>query len=289
MADALTGELQNVSWIDATSLARVRGMTLEVLDAYVAVPGGSVFVRRWRPAAHSGSPIVLLHDSLGCVDLWRDFPEALANATNREVIAYDRLGFGKSTPRVERPSANFVTEEAEIYFPAIRSALEIGRFVVFGHSVGGAMAVMIAALHGDGCDGLVTESAQAFVEERTLAGIRAAKEQFKDPDQFKKIARYHGDKARWVLEAWTEVWLSGAFQDWTLDPHLAKVTCPVLAIHGDLDEFGSVEFPNRIAARVRGPSRAMIIENGGHIPHRERKEEALQALHSFLDQYSFHE
>ena len=257
-------------------------MSSEVLDEYVDVPGGSVFVRHWRPGSHGHSPIILLHDSLGCIDLWRDFPAELAKATNREVIAYDRLGFGKSTPRVERPSTRFVDEEAEIFFSAIRSGLGIERFAVFGHSVGGAMAVMIAALHGNQCDALITESAQAFVEERTLSGIRTAKEQFGDPEQFKKIAKLHGDKAAWVLDAWTDTWLSPPFQHWSLDAYLSKVNCPVLAIHGDLDEYGSVEFPRRIAGGVSGPSQLMIIENCGHVPHRERKEEVLRATASFL-------
>ncbi len=258
-------------------------MSAEALDCYVDVPGGSVFVRRWGSGSNDGSPIVLLHDSLGCVELWRDFPPALMKVTNREVIAYDRLGFGKSTPRVERPSANFVAEEAEIYFPAIRSALGIDRFALFGHSVGGAMGVMIAAMHGDGCDALVTESAQASVEERTLAGIRTAKQQFTDPEQFNKIARYHGDRARWVLNAWTEVWPLPEFQHWSLDAHLSRVTCPVLAIHGDLDEYGSVEFPRRIASGVSGPSQLAILENCGHVPHREQKEEVLRLTAAFLE------
>ena len=258
-------------------------MTTEALDSYVNVPGGSVFVRRWRPVTHAHSPIILLHDSLGCVELWRDFPAELAKVTNREVIAYDRLGFGKSSPRAQRPSEHFVAEEAETYFPALRCELDIDRFALLGHSVGGAMAVMVAALHGDKCDALVTESAQASVEQRTLSGIRAAKEQFSDPEQFKKIAKWHGDNAKWVLDAWTGVWLSPPFQSWSLDPHLGKVTAPVLAIHGDLDEYGSVEFPRRIASGVRGPSQLMILENCGHVPHRERKEEVLQRVTSFLE------
>lgn len=257
-------------------------MSAEALDCYVDVPGGSVFVRRWGSGANEGSPIVLLHDSLGCVELWRDFPPALAKVTNREVIAYDRLGFGKSTSRVERPSANFVAEEAEIYFPTIRDALGIGRFALFGHSVGGAMGVMIAALR-DGCDALVTESAQASVEERTLTGIRTAKEQFRDPEQFNKLARYHGDRTRWVLNAWTEVWPLPEFQHWSLDAHLRQVICPVLAIHGDRDEYGSVEFPRRIASGVSGPSQLAILENTGHVPHRERKEEVLRLTAAFLE------
>src|SRR5690606_11496381 len=157
------------------------------LDSYVDVPGGRVFVRRWRAGAYLRSPIVLLHDSLGCVDMWRDFPAELAKVTNRDVIAYDRLGFGKSSPRMEPPSVAFIAEEAGIYFPGIQRALDVSRFALFGHSVGGAMAVTIAAVHGQFCDAVVTESAQAFVEERTLSGIRTAKEQFGDPEQLSKI------------------------------------------------------------------------------------------------------
>lgn len=253
-------------------------------DCFVEVPGGSVFVRRWRGGSESRSPIVLLHDSLGCVELWRDFPSALATATGREIIAYDRLGFGNSTARAGRPSDDFIAEEAGVYFPAIRAALGVDRFALFGHSVGGAMAVMIAALQGEGCDAIVTEAAQAFVEERTLSGILAAKEQFRDPEQFEKLARWHGEKAQWVLEAWTEVWLSPQFRSWSLDRHLGNVTCPVLAIHGDLDEYGSVEFPRRIAQHVSGRSELVILENCGHVPHRERKEDVLRLTAAFLAQ-----
>src|SRR5215470_2569022 len=163
-------------------------MSIEVLDSRVDVPGGSVFVRLWSLGRSNRAPIILLHDSLGCVDLWREFPEALAKATTRDVIAYDRLGFGKSTPRIERPSVGFVFEEAEIFFPAIPRALGLTRFSLFGHSVGGAMAIVVAASQGEGCEAVITESAQAFVEPLTLSSIRAAKERFGDPTQLEKIA-----------------------------------------------------------------------------------------------------
>lgn len=261
-------------------------MSSEVLDSYVDVPGGKVFVRRWRPDACGHSPIVLLHDSLGCVDMWRDFPLELAEVTSREVIAYDRLGFGKSTSREALPAVTFIAEEAEIYFPAIRSALGVDCFSLFGHSVGGAMAVTIAASHSDVCDAVITESAQAFVEERTLSGIRVAKQQFTDPAQLNKLARWHGDKARWVLAAWTDTWLSAPFQGWSLEDELSKVICPVLAIHGDLDEYGSVEFPKRIAGGVSCPSQLMILENCGHVPHRERKQDVLRGTAAFLERHA---
>ena len=261
-------------------------MTTEVLDSFAEVPGGRIFVRRWSVGRSERPPLVLLHDSLGSVDQWRDFPDALARATNRPAVAYDRLGFGKSSQRLERPSVDFVTEEAVRFFPPLRRALGITRFSLFGHSVGGAMALAIAALQGEACEAVITEAAQAFVEPRTLAGIRSAKQQLGDPGQFEKLAKWHGAKAKWVLDAWTEVWLSPEFSTWSLDGHLGKIQCPVLAIHGDLDEYGSMEFPRRIASGVKGPSQLALLDRCGHVPHRERREEVLRLASSFLAQWT---
>ena len=258
-------------------------MDTEILDSFVTVPGGSVFVRRWRAGPAADSPVVLLHDSLGSVEQWRDFPAALALSTGREIVAYDRLGFGRSTPRASRPGIEFIDDEARTFFPAIRQALGVGRFSLFGHSVGGAMAVAIASTTADACDAVITEAAQAFVEARTLAGIHAAQAQFADPAQFDRLARWHGDKARWVLDSWTEVWLAPEFANWNLDADLARVSCPLLAIHGDTDEFGSEAFPRRITARAGGRAELAILEQCGHVPHRERQEEVLSLTKSFLD------
>ena len=198
------------------------------------------------------------------------------------MIAYDRMGFGQSTPRTERPSIHFIREEAELQFPALRRGLGLARFALFGHSVGGAMAVMVAALL-DGCEAVVTESAQAFVEDRTLGGICAAQAAFADPAQFAKLERWHDGRAAWVLDAWTGVWLDPAFGDWSLDAYLPSVHCPLLAIHGDQDEFGSTAFPGRIVNGIAGPGDLAILEDCGHVPHRERREDVLQRVSIFLD------
>ncbi len=251
-------------------------------DLTIAVPNGDLFVRRWSIASAAHAPIVLLHDSLGSVEQWRDFPEALSHATRRSVIAYDRLGFGRSTQRIEPASPRFIDEEAEIYFPALRAGLALERAVLFGHSVGGGMALTIAALHPDAVAAVVSESAQAFVEGRTLEGIRAAQRAFADPAQFARLERWHGERARWVNAAWADNWLSPAFDGWSLDAVLPRVSCPVLAIHGDRDEFGSLAFPRRIAAGVAGPAELMLLDGCGHIPHRERRDEVLERVASFL-------
>lgn len=280
-AERVAPAWQSLGFVNAGRRLRAGGA--EVLDSLVEVPGGSIFVRRWSAGHSERPPIVLLHDSLGSVDQWRDFPDALVRATGRTAVAYDRLGFGKSTQRSERPSLDFVSDEAVRFFPPLRRALGITRLALFGHSVGGAMALAIAALQGEACEAVITEAAQAFVEPRTLAGIRAAKEQFGDPGQFEKLARWHGSKARWVLDAWTEVWLSPGFSSWSLERHLGKIRCPVLAIHGDRDEYGSVEFPRRITRGVKGPSQLAILNRCGHVPHRERRDEVLRLTSSFLE------
>ena len=256
-----------------------------VEDSWVATDRGRLHARRWRPAspaAHAGVPIVLFHDSLGCVELWRDFPQQLADASGQDVVAYDRLGFGRSDAHPGLLDSRFVHDEAHGGFRFVREALGIGRFVAFGHSVGGGMAVACAAAQADDCVALATESAQAFVEDRTLQGILAAKRSFAQPGQLDRLARYHGDKAAWVLRAWTDTWLAADFAEWNLDEELRRVRCPVLVVHGDRDEFGSARHPQRIAALTAPRSTLRIFEDCGHVPHRERTGVVLDAVASWL-------
>ncbi|MDR0226648.1 MAG: alpha/beta hydrolase [Burkholderiaceae bacterium] len=247
---------------------------------------GRLFVKRWHArAGNSGpapAPMVLLHDSLGSVALWREFPQRLVEATGRDVLAYDRLGFGQSDPHPGRLESGFVAEEAESGFAALHQALGLDDFVALGHSVGGGMATMVAARYGTQCRALVTESAQAFVEDRTLQGIRAARDDFARPGQMDRLRKYHGDKAAWVLSAWVDTWLSRPFADYRLDEALERVRCPVLAIHGEQDEFGSLVHPERIRDRARGPVEVEIVAGGGHVPHREQPDRIAQRIARFL-------
>lgn len=260
---------------------------IEVTETRVSHPEGAIHVRIWSPVNIAGdepvrNPIVLFHDSLGCVELWRDFPARLCEATGRRVIAYDRLGFGRSDARHDRPGLDFIAEEARRYFGVLRAQLGLPGFVLLGHSVGGGMAVNCAAAFPDECEALITVAAQAFTEDRTTASIAVAKTQFADEQQFQRLVRYHGDNARWVLEAWTETWLHPGFASWSLADTLPRVRCPVLAIHGTEDEYGSNRHPQMIAELSSGPARAEILANTGHVPHRERPEKVLDLISGFL-------
>jgi pimeloyl-ACP methyl ester carboxylesterase len=251
---------------------------LQVRETHLGTPRGRIFTRTWEPA-DAGSraavlakaPLVLFHDSLGCVELWRDFPANLARKTGRRVVAYDRLGFGQSSPYPGPPSSRFIMDEATETFAAVRETLELDAFVPFGHSVGGGMAVVCAATYSGQCR-----------EQRTLDGIVAADESFRQESQFARLTKYHGDKARWVLRAWVDTWLSEEFLDWSLDAELPRVQCPLLAIHGENDEFGSVAQPERIRSRAGGPVSVRILADCGHVPHREMQDVVLAHVDDFL-------
>ena len=253
-------------------------------DTSVDGPHGRLFVRTWSPETPSNlAPIVLLHDSLGSVELWRGFPSALCKATGRQVVAYDRLGFGKSDPHPGTLALDFIASEAEGDFATVLRALGIPRFIVFGHSVGGGMAVNCAAHHGAACVALITESAQAFVEDRTVEGLEDARALFKDPGQVDRLKRYHGDKARWVLDAWIESWLGPAFASWSLRPVLPQVDCPALVIHGIDDEYGSPVHPALIAELSGGLARLELMADPRHVPPREREADVGAMVRAFLE------
>ncbi|MDX2369559.1 MAG: alpha/beta hydrolase [Colwellia sp.] len=251
-------------------------------ELFVDVEGGSIYIKKWIPETIKyTSPIVLMHDSLGCVDLWRDFPEQLARSLSCIVIAYDRLGFGRSSVNKNTPSVNFVWDEADFYFSHIKSAAQFSTYYLFGHSVGGGMSIGIAAVDKE-CIGVITESAQAFVEELTIKGIEEAQILFQLPEQMERLKKWHGNKASWVLNAWIDTWLSQEYSSWSLESRIGKVTCPVLALHGDKDDYGSNAFPEYIAKNVSGESSMVILENCGHVPHKEKMEEVINHTRLFL-------
>jgi pimeloyl-ACP methyl ester carboxylesterase len=249
-------------------------------EFFVSTPHGRLFARHW-PADGRLAPIVLFHDSLGSVDLWRDFPARLSGATGRAVLAYDRLGFGRSDPRRGRLPRTFIADEA-LNLPYVCAKFAADRLVLFGHSVGGGMAVAAAAQFPSATAAVITEAAQVFVEDRTVAGIREAEAAFEHFGQFDRLRRHHGENAEWVLEAWTETWLSPDFAGWTLDDPLRRLRCPILAIHGENDEYGSVAHPRRIGELCQERAQTLILGECAHVPHREKPDEVLQAVADFL-------
>jgi len=244
-------------------------------------PYGPLHGQVWR-GTDDLVPILLLHDSLGCVTLWRDFPAQLAKATGRNVVAYDRAGFGQSVVRTAQVSPSFIADEAFEGVVPVLDALGINKVVLLGHSVGGGMAVAAGAALSERVVGVITISAQAFVEDLTLAGVRDAKVAFAQDGQVERLARYHGERARWILDAWIETWLHPDYAGWSLSPMLEKLSVPVLALHGDQDEFGSAKHPQMIANQSLGEGRMRIFEGVGHMPHKEVPDALLGEVNQYL-------
>ena len=254
---------------------------MKITEQMIATERGELFVKCWKPdSVREETPLLLIHDSLGSVEQWRSFPEELARRIARPVIAYDRAGFGRSYARQALPDNDFITREASDYWPLIKAGLSIQSFRVLGHSVGGAMALHLAATDPD-CVGVVSMAAPAYVEDRTLQGITDAQRGFATPAQFEKLARWHGDKAQWTLDAWTKVWHRPSFRDWRLTS-LPQVTCPALIIHGCKDEFGSVAIPRWIAEQVSGEVQLQLIDDCGHMPQVTHKAFLLNLLETFI-------
>ena len=234
------------------------------------------------PAATRRPTLVFLHDSLGSIRLWRDFPERLAAAAGCHALVYDRRGYGESSPFAPEPrTPAYLEREAE----PLRRVLDgcgVREAVLFGHSDGGTIALVAATRDPERVRGVISEGAHVFVEELTLAGIRDAREALRTTDLAARLARYHGEKTAGVTAAWIHTWLSPAFRGWSIEPLLPAVRCPVLALQGEADEYGTPAQVDAIVRGVGGPARGWLVPGVGHTPHRDATEVVLQAALEFL-------
>lgn len=258
-------------------------MDITVEQFQIPYEQGSLHAILWasQHVDHGLAPIILMHDSLGSAELWREFPAQLAQLSKRKVYAYDRLGFGRSSTAKEPLKLDFVMTEAKHAFKQVLAYCNIDAFHILGHSVGGAMSVAIAAHYPLQCKGLITIAAQYEVEEQTLEGIRNAKAGFQQAGQLERLEKYHVQKAQWVLDAWTETWLSPAFRQWNLSIVLVKVICPSLIVHGELDEYGSLAQPQQLFDGIE-QAELQILEGLHHLPHKEQPELVLSIITEFL-------
>ena len=234
------------------------------------------------PAAAQRPTLVFLHDSLGCITVWRDFPDRLSTALGCDALVYDRRGYGASSPFGPEPRRpGYLEDEADVLARVLEHT-GVSQAVLFGHSDGGSIALVAASRLPDRVQAVVTEGAHVFVEELTLAGIRDARETLRTTDLRERLRRHHGERTDAVTSAWIDVWLSPAFRDWNIERYLPAIRCPVLALQGADDEYGTPDQVRAIAQGVSGPARAQLIEGVGHTPHRAAPDEVLRLTTAFL-------
>jgi pimeloyl-ACP methyl ester carboxylesterase len=246
------------------------------LPAMVTVDGLRVEVAD-RPGDGARRALVLLHEGLGSVGLWRGFPAALHGATGRRVVAFSRFGHGRSAPPRAPRTPAFFHEEALEVLPALLTAVDAPEPILVGHSDGGSIALVHASAHR--VTGLVLLAPHVVVEDVTVQAIRETRRQFEDGELRDRMARHHDDPDA-AFRGWCDVWLDPAFRDWSLEADAEAVTAPALLIQGAGDPYGSLDQLDRIEARVRGPVRRLVLA-GGHSPHLDEPEEVVAAIAGF--------
>lgn len=256
---------------------------MKSIESDLVVADHTLRVQRIDVGAAAETPtLVFLHDSLGCIPTWRDFPARLATRTHLDALVYDRRGYGGSSPFPPSPRTSRYLEDEAASLIAALAALRISSTILFGHSDGGSIALIAAALEPRLVRAVITEGAHVFVEEVTLAGIQEARETLRTTNLRAKLMRHHGDKTDGVTSAWIDTWLSPGFRDWNIEPYLPRIICPVLAIQGTADEYGTEAQVQAIVSGVSGPARALMIPDVGHTPHRDAADVVIDATTAFL-------
>lgn len=244
----------------------------------VTADGAALELRVW-PGDPARAPLVLMHEGLGSVSLWRDFPEALALATGHPVVAFSRRGHGWSDPLAAPHTVEFMHHEARVVLPAILSVLSIERPILVGHSDGGSIALIHAGMRGNDVLGVVAIAAHVFVEPISTASIRDARQRFATSDLRDKLARHHRDPAH-TFFAWNDIWLHPDFVRWNIEDVLPAIRVPVLVIQGRGDAYGTPRQCEAIAAGCGAD--VLLLADCGHSPHRDRRATTLDAVASFV-------
>ena len=257
-----------------------------VKDSYIHAAGHRLRVRKLAnssSASRSRIPVlVFLHEALGSIELWRDFPSILSEATGCDALIYDRWGHGKSDPLDVTRTLSYVHDEALLSLPEVLEKCHIDDCILVGHSDGGSIALIFAAEFPGLARGIITEAAHVFVDHLTLEGIRHAVGLYETTDFKQKLSRYHGDNTELIFRGWCDTWLSPEFKYWNIEEYLPRIKCPVLVIQGQDDQYGTVAQVEAITAQVAGPSESLLVSRCAHIPHHQARHTVLQAMTQFI-------
>ncbi|MBT9496284.1 MAG: alpha/beta hydrolase [Zoogloea sp.] len=224
--------------------------------------------------------MVFLHEGLGSVSMWRDFPQRVADASGCEAIVFSRHGYGKSTPIAEPRGVRYMHDEALTTLPALLDALGVEAPFLFGHSDGGSIALIHAGGAHRPLAGIIVMAPHVLVEEVSVTSIEQAKVAYRNTDLKSRLGRYHADvdSAFW---GWNDIWLHPEFRHWNIEEYLPTIACPVMAIQGEDDEYGTMDQIERIA---RGAPDVDLVRLADcrHSPHKDQPEAVIEAVAGFV-------
>ena len=246
--------------------------------AKIEIDGKAIDSQWLGPSASEAPTIVLLHEGLGSIALWKDFPERLVRATGCGVLSYSRWGHGASSPLAEPRTLAYLHEEAS---EALSSVIEHFAIpsppILMGHSDGASISLIYAGSTDRPVAGLVLEAPHVFVEDITSKGIKEAASVYRTTDLRDKLARYHDDPDG-VFRTWNETWLDPTFRSWNIEEVLPGINCPILLIQGEDDQYATLAQIEAIARQVSGPVETLVLPGCGHAPHDEQPEGVLVAV-----------
>ena len=240
----------------------------------------------WVGAPDAAPLVVFLHEGLGSLAMWKDYPDALCAAAGMRGLVYSREGYGRSTPlpEGERRPVDYLHRQAHDVLPALLAHLAIReRPWLLGHSDGASIALLYAAAHPAQVAGVVAVAPHVFVEDVAVRSIEATRAAYCTDDLRTRLARYHDDpdSAFW---GWNDIWLDPAFRAWNIEDALPAIACPVLAVQGEDDEYGTMAQVDRIA-RALPQARVVKLPGCRHSPHRDQPEALTAAVVAFLREH----
>jgi pimeloyl-ACP methyl ester carboxylesterase len=238
---------------------------------------------RMLPGDAARATLVFLHEGLGCVALWRDFPDKLAARLGARALVYSRFGYGQSDALSAERTSRFMHEEALDALPALLDQLGVARPLLIGHSDGASIALIHAAAARRPVAGLALMAPHVFVEPNTVESITRIRDTYRTSDLKARLARYHAHVDDAFL-GWADTWLRPEFLSWSIEDLLPQVSAPTLVIQGRGDEYGTLAQLDRIQAAVGGPTSRLMLENCGHAPWREQEAAVLEAIAAFAAQ-----
>lgn len=227
--------------------------------------------------------LVMLHEGLGSIELWRDFPAELQAATGLGVFLYSRQGYGRSTPvTLPRPFDYHVSEAVDV-LPRVLDAIGLRRGLLVGHSDGATIAALHAAhVRDDRVAGIVLMAPHFFVEDVAVEGVKRALSAYEAGPLRARLARYHDD-VDGAFHGWNDTWRNPDFRNWSIEADLDRIVTPVLAIQGQGDEYGTLKQFDPLRDRVKGAFTELVFEDCGHIPFLDKPTETVAAITRFAD------
>ena len=231
----------------------------------------------------SPATLVFLHEGLGSIAQWRDFPACLSIMTGLPALVYERWGYGSSDALNTTRTVRYLHNEALTSLPEVLEQVNIEDAILIGHSDGGSIALIFSAVHGDKARAVITEAAHVFVEDVTIAGIRQAVEMYETTDLKDRLHKFHKNNADSMFRAWADTWLAPWFRNWNIEEYLSRITCPLLVIQGKDDEYGTSAQVESIISQAGGPAQGIIVPDCGHVPHHQAREHVLKEMTRFIN------